>query len=430
MIDEIKNNLATELSMVRELHAFVSRAATVSPNEQRILLEAARSISERVRLLNRSVGALLESLSAVQRLPGPDTPTGVERINLHHSPIPIAIKSVDKEKYLRELSISESLLKKLKKHTEVAERVEDYKRPNAYVQLANRLFLRLSTSWLERGSFKDLNLDLRKANLNILTSSYISTILLSVLLSFLVGLACTVFFLFFTPSLAPPFLLLIQEGYLIRFTKVVWFALLIPLATFSFLYLYPALERKSLARQIDSELPFVVIHMGSIAGSGVEPTQIFKIVGLSRDYKHTRGEIRKLLNQVNVYGYDLITALKNVARLTPSTRLAELFNGLATTVSSGGDLKTFFEKRAESLLLNYRLEREKFSKVAETFMDLYISVVIAAPMILLLLLIMISVSGVNIAGLQPQQMTVLILLVVAAVNVIFLWLITLKQPNY
>lgn len=430
MIDEIKNNLATELEMVRELHAFVSRAETVSPEEQRILAEAVRSVSERIRLLNRSVGVLLDSLSAAQRLPGSDTPTGVERITIRGAPAPVAVKSVDKGRYLQELSISESLLKKLKKHVEVAERGEDYKQPNAYVQLANRLFLSVSTSWLERGSFKDLNIDLRKANLNILTSSYISMLLLSVVLAFFAGLALTVFFLFFSLSSAPPFIVSVVDGYLMRLTKVVWFAVLIPLATFSFMYLYPAIERKSLARQIDSELPFVVIHMGSIAGSGVEPTQIFKIVGLSRDYKHTRGEIRKLLNQVNVYGYDLITALKNVARLTPSTRLAELFNGLATTVSSGGELKTFFEKRAESLLLNYRIEREKFSKVAETFMDLYISVVIAAPMILLLLLIMISVSGVNIAGLQPQQMTALILLVVAAVNVIFLWLITLKQPSY
>ena len=92
-------------------------------------------------------------------------------------------------------------------------------------------------------------------------------------------------------------------------------------------------------------------------------------------------------------------------------------------------MKTFFEKRAETLLLNYRLEREKFTKVAETFMDIYISVVIATPMILLLLLVMVSVSGVNV-GLNLGQMTLLIIFVVVVVNVIFLWVLGLRQPTY
>ena len=430
MIEEIKHNIVTELAMAHELSGLIDRAERASDEERRIILGAAQSIQERIKMLNRSVGSLLASLSVVKKLPGKDKPTGVERVTLQGAPTPIALRTADKEKYLTELSISEKLLHKLKHHTEVAEQGEEYKRPNSYVQTANKFFLRTSTEWLDRGLFKNLNIDLRKANLNILTASYVSSMILSTLLAFVGGTMLTIFFLFVKVALEPPFISLVSEGYFVLLGKTIWFTLLIPLLTFGLFYFYPAIERKSLARQIDSELPFVVIHMGSIAGSGVEPTQIFKIVGLSRDYKHTRGEIRKLLNQVNVYGYDLITALKNISRLTPSTRLAELFNGLATTISSGGDLKTFFEKRAESLLLQYRIEREKFSKVAETFMDLYISVVIAAPMILLLLLIMISVSGVNIGGLQPTQMTALILVVVAAINVVFLWVITLKQPSY
>ncbi len=135
------------------------------------------------------------------------------------------------------------------------------------------------------------------------------------------------------------------------------------------------------------------------------------------------------MNQINVYGYDLVTALQNIARLSPSPRFSELLSGLSTAISSGGDLKTFFEKRAETLLLNYRLERERFTKVAETFMDIYISVVIATPMILLLLLVMISVSGVQI-GFTLNQLTLLIIFTVAMINVVFLWVLSMRQPSY
>ena len=92
-------------------------------------------------------------------------------------------------------------------------------------------------------------------------------------------------------------------------------------------------------------------------------------------------------------------------------------------------MRTFFEKRAETLLLNYRIERENFTKVAETFMDLYISIVIATPMILLLLLVMISVSGIGV-GLGVNQMTLLIIFIVAIVNIIFLWILSIRQPSY
>ncbi len=87
--------------------------------------------------------------------------------------------------------------------------------------------------------------------------------------------------------------------------------------------------------------------------------------------------------------------------------------GISITVNSGGDINKFFTKRSQSLLLEYRLEREKYAKGIETLMDIYISIVIAAPMILLLLLIMISVSGIDIAGLTLDQLTL------AVVGIVF-----------
>ena len=114
---------------------------------------------------------------------------------------------------------------------------------------------------------------------------------------------------------------------------------------------------------------------------------------------------------------------------TPSGKLSELLNGMSVTITSGGDIKTFFEKRAESLLLQYRLEREKFAKTAETFMDIYISVVIAAPMILLMLLVMMAVSGLQ-SGFSINQMTIAIIGIVAIVNIVFLTFLHLNQPEY
>ena len=205
--------------------------------------------------------------------------------------------------------------------------------------------------------------------------------------------------------------------------------LIVPVFVGVGLYAYPSLEKSSLGKKIDQELPFAVIHMGAIAGSGISPNELFKIIGMSKDYPNLRKELRKVLNLINLYGYDLVTALSNASKTSPSTKLAELFSGLATTIHSGGELKEYFEKRGETLLLGYRLEREKYSKVAETFMDIYISVIIAAPMILMLLLIMISVSGISV-GFSQFQLTLFIILILALLNILFLGFLHIRQPTY
>ena len=67
--------------------------------------------------------------------------------------------------------------------------------------------------------------------------------------------------------------------------------------------------------------------------------------------------------------------------------------------------------------------------MAETFMDIYISVVIAAPMIMLLLLIMLSITGADM-NFTSSQISFLVVAIVALLNILFLWFLQLKQPTY
>ena len=102
---------------------------------------------------------------------------------------------------------------------------------------------------------------------------------------------------------------------------------------------------------------------------------------------------------------------------------------MATTISGGGSLTLFFEKRAETLLFSYKLDKERRTKSAEAFMDIYISIVIAAPMIMMLLLILISISGMSI-GLSLGQLSLIVIASVALINIIFLSLLHLGQSGY
>jgi len=332
-----------------------------------------------------------------------------------------------REEYFKELDINERLVKKLKKREAAGEeQVEEFKKSRGYLRFSNKLFLQTASKMIKKGYFGNLPSELRRSNLEMLFETYVAMMLFTVAISFVVSIFLVVFLLFFNLKFAFPFVDMFQGDIMLRLAKLILLPILIPVATFAALYYYPTTEKGSISKRIDEELPFAVIHMSSISGSGIAPTEIFRIIGLSRDYPFLRKEIRKILNQINIYGYDLVTALNNVSKSTSNPKLAELLGGLSTTINSGGSLTDFFQKRSETLLINYKLEKEKSIKTAETFMDIYISVVIAAPMILMLMLVMISVSGIQI-GFTPQQLSYITMGGVALVNVIFLGYLQTKQ---
>jgi len=137
------------------------------------------------------------------------------------------------------------------------------------------------------------------------------------------------------------------------------------------------------------------------------------------------------MNLINFHGDDLVTALKKVSTASPSAKLRELLDGLATAITSGGSMYQFLDKHAETLLFDYRLERERYSKASETFMDIYISVVIAAPMILLILFVIIGSTGmlINFLGLSTGALSILIILIIALLNIGFLAFLRMQQPE-
>lgn len=407
MIEAIEKAANQEIDILREISVFSKKLeSTQTAEERRILSQGIVSLEKRLKAVNAAIPNLLNDITIEEITPAIKM-RAAERTEPKEM---MKIKSGEKEKMLEELSIKGNLIKRLKRkrETEKGEETGEFKEARGYLKLSNKFFLNTVRDLVKKGNFTGLPAEIRRANMDILSETYISMILFSTFLSIFVALAFVVALLVFGAI------------------SLVWLPLIIPPAVFFTLYYYPSLEKNAIAKRIDDELPFAVIHMSSISGSGIAPTEIFKIIGLSKEYPYLRKEIRKILNQINIYGYDLLTALGEVSRSTSSQKLSELLSGLSATISSGGDLSDFFHKRADTLMTEYKLEKEKFIKVAETFMDIYIAVVIAAPMIMMLLLVMISISGIQ-TGFTPIQLTMITISGVALINILFLVFLQTKQ---
>ncbi|MCK9596062.1 type II secretion system F family protein [Candidatus Pacearchaeota archaeon] len=414
-IEQIKEIINKEKKIVNEINSYSNYVKNAKDEQEKNMVESQiKRLKNSLKNINDELLTNLESLDIVKPLEAP-----MPKI----SPV-ISVKKESKD-IGKWSPMEREILRRIKKKKEkIAEKKE--KKPSAYAKLANSFFADKVKSFIKEKKLKSLEKDLIKSNLGYTPVTYVSILILTTILSVAAAFVIFLFFLFFNLGPNLPIITLAQDNLLDRLMKVIWILIIIPVITFLFMYIYPSLEGKSTERRINQELPFATIHMAAISGSMIEPVKIFNIIAKTKEYPFLEREFNKLLNVINVYGYDLVTALKSSALNSPSQKLAELFNGLATTITSGGNLYDFFDKRSQSMMFEYRLDQEKNTKAAETSMDIYISVVIAAPMILMLLLMMMRISGLGIA-LSTSMITLIVVGGVSLINFIFLIFLQIKQ---
>lgn len=438
---KLKGLIQKESKIVKEITSIKMSSRGFSSREEKDLLES--QIRQLKKVLEKTVdeiSSVLDDMSVTKPLPktnfGFETPKKTPQKKTFVSVVKKDVKKIEPQKHISENELrlnrenrmlEKGTLKRLGKKRKVVKKQKE-KKPSSYVGFANKLFRKHSQDLAKEQFFISLKDDLAKAHIGFVSTSYISTMILTSLIALGVGFFVFLFFLFFNVSAEFPIITQMTEGLFSRFLKTFWIIFAAPIFTFLAMYVYPSLEKSYIENKIDSELPFATIHMAAISESMLEPSKMFSILISTNEYPFIQREFTKIINEINVYGYDFVTAVRNVAFDCPSQSLAELLNGIATTINSGGELVDFFEKRGQSLLFEYKIERESKTKGAETFMDIYISLVIAAPMIIMLLLMMMRVSGLGI-NLSTSMITLVMILGVAMLNIIFLVFLQLKNTS-
>jgi len=420
MFEDLKKNIEHEKRIVSDINS-VLESMSGEKGSKKFYTDSLKSLAFQLRLLNKAVPELLKESSPVEEvkekvIEEKKEPKKKKVVKMSYvSPSSkekkfITINKMDREMFLQQLKLSEDNLKHIRRVREKKVGGTE-KKVNAYAKLSNRFFRNTSEKLVPR--LDSLGKDLKKGNVNILLVTYISMALMSTTIAFFV--------------VAIFYLLLIFVA--VKNVSYFWIVIVLPLLTAFGFYYYPSSESNDVKKKITQELPFATIHMAAIAGSNITPSEIFKIISNSKEYPAIGKEVRKILVQIEIYGYDLVTSLKNVATRTPNKQLSELFSGLATNISTGGELKNYLNKKADNFLLDYRLERQKYSALAETFMDIYISVLIAAPLVMMMMFVVMNVAGLGMGGITLSMLLLLSIFGVIVVNIIFLVVLNMKQPK-
>lgn len=252
--------------------------------------------------------------------------------------------------------------------------------------------------------------NLPKADIKTAFRTYMSTVLLSCVLIYFISL----FVLFFA-------LKVVVVTTLMKTIYMIFVPLLNAIAAFVILSFYPYQKALSRRRNIETNLPFVLTHMGAVVASGVPPYVVFRLISEFEEYGEVSKEMRKIIRNVDTFGIDPMTAVKQVAERTPSEDLKQILSGFVTTTESGGDVKLFLKNAGQQALFEWRIKREKFLQQLSAYAEFYVGILIAAPLFIIALfsvmnMISPTMGGYNILDLMKMS----IYLIVPVLNIGFL----------
>ena len=250
----------------------------------------------------------------------------------------------------------------------------------SYRLLAFKIFHKLGIAKYLTPIFQSTKKMLHKAELYMPVEEYVSTALLTI-------------------TLITPFLLLFIRLILINMyemTPLVATVIatvgtsLFDIAVFIGFMIYPEYKVDNIKRNIELNIPYATTHMATVAGTGVPIYLIFKIIGDFPEYGELAKQCRRIARNIEVFGYDTISALSEVATETPSPSFKDLLWGIVSITRTGGDLRQYLMDRARKYMDNQKNMESEYLDSLELMAELYTTLFVAGPV---LVVVMATIMG-------------------------------------
>jgi flagellar protein FlaJ len=270
--------------------------------------------------------------------------------------------------------------------------------------------------------FRGLDTNLRKSGLKVSFKAYVSlTVFATILVSFtaLAFVPCLLFLVFGVPLFAA--ILFGVGGTMFTFAfSIIGF------------YVYPVYRADKLKRELEDELPFTTGYMAILTSAGVSPERIFYSLSNLSAPSAVSAEAKNVVRDVNLFGLDIISALEEASKRTPSERFHEMLEGLISTIHSGGNLTAYLREKSTQYMKLKRISLHKFSDTLSMLSEFYVALLITGPLLLVIMLaVMAMLGGGGLGILSPDLvLNMLAYIGIPLGSVMFLIILDAASPKW
>jgi flagellar protein FlaJ len=269
--------------------------------------------------------------------------------------------------------------------------------------------------------FNDLDMSLRKSGIKVNFKAYVST---AILAAFLVSISVLIFvpgllFFIFKLSLFLSLLFGIGGGLLAGAFTVIGF------------YFYPIYRADSLKGILEDGLPFTAGYMSILAGAGVPPEFIFRSLAQVDASLAVSNEARTIVRDVELFGFDVISALEAASQRTPSERFKEFLEGFIATTHSGGSLVKYLRERSRQYMKLKQIALRRFSDTLSVLAEFYVTLMVAGSLIFVVMLSVMAMLGGGGFGMLDSRLLLYLLtyLGLPIGSVVFLIVLDMISPK-
>jgi flagellar protein FlaJ len=158
----------------------------------------------------------------------------------------------------------------------------------------------------------------------------------------------------------------------------------------------PASDASVRAQGIEEGLPRTTAFMYALSRGGMEFPQILRTLAAHRSvYGETAKEMSVAVREMDLFGRDMITALRRMSRRTPSDRFKAFSENLTSILQSGSDLPTFFKTQYERFRDEQEQRQEEVLELLATIAEMYVTVLVAGMLFLITILLVFGLLVAN-----------------------------------
>ena len=276
-------------------------------------------------------------------------------------------------------------------------------------EAVTNISFRIFSRWVP--SFPTFKQTYQKSGLDLIYESYITvaffTCTLAFILTFVASLVVhnTIFMLPLIQCLIPSIVLS-------------FIALMLTLISFIARPLWRVRQRKS---EIETNLIYTTGFMGILASGGISIERVFSRIAEIEPQPSLNSLAKRVVANIRLFGQDVNSAIEDVRQRSPSEIFAKLLMGLVNTIKTSGDLKSLLLFETSRLLA---LKREQLKKITATLValaEIYVTVMVMAPITFIIMLTILSVLGTSQFGLSTSmQLNLLVFFGLPVICILFI----------
>lgn len=171
------------------------------------------------------------------------------------------------------------------------------------------------------------------------------------------------------------------------------------LAVYYYRWYHPRYVAEERERRIDMSLPMTVSFFYALSRSGMSFPDVMRVLA---DNDHVYGtaadEVEIAVRNIELFGMDVVTAVKTMARRSPSDRFREFSENLASVLQTGGSLSDFLHREYQEFREEAEAQQERLLELIATLAEAYVTLGVVGP---LFFIVVLTVAGIAVSDSLP-----------------------------